>query len=663
MSVIMIDPEKIEDNPYQPRSHYPRKTIDEIAYSIEQIGIIHIPTGRQVDGHYELAEGHLRKRAYIKLKKKNPKKFGEMPLDIREISDRDMAVISLEENLRRQDISPLEQARAVDMYLINFTDVTETALAKTLNMTQGNVSNMRRVLKCPDEVLQKIVDGKINFTMARELLVFQGLNVGFENDYRGGKEVKLPKDEKWLMLQAVRGVGGQYGRAATVDGMKRCIYDVAEGNLKWLDRQQAWYGHERNPLFDTRAAGCLKCPKMIRAFETKSQARHFCTDFECWNKKQEAHKKKQAAEAKKKVQEDIAKRITATELSRAKEGPISQEIIEPEDSTEIGGGILNEDQIEAVVDELEEELGEEDKGLPTFATLDEVCHGCINKKGCERRYRNPVSTPEGTKYVCKDRVTKENYQEVREKAKVAMPASFKNLVKDKAGTRAVVLDLRELRLGSYRDDLKAGHAMLDGSFYERGEGLYGGRQCQLLEAIEDPEECTERCTDGFHYAYDSDKMDGQVHYVCSKPKCLTRKKAAFTRAKNAAGAGKKKAEIKAIKQAVEQTETIDKPRLLLIMLAQLQGSHVSRGYGGDHFDWLAKRLKIEKEGMGESKQTLILKKLPGLSEDELRKLVVEFCLITLCYQGDVKGYRIQTTEELNRMGIGIQVEKMEAETK
>jgi len=236
------------------------------------------------------------------------------------------------------------------------------------------------------------------------------------------------------------------------------------------------------------------------------------------------------------------------------------------------------------------------------------------------------------------------------------------MVKDKAGTRAVVLDLRELRLGTYRDELKAGHAMLDGRIYQQSGGLYGGHYCQLLEAIEDPEECTERCTEGFHYAYDSDKMDGEVHFVCSKPKCLTAKKSAFTRAKNAAGMAKKKAEMKAIRQAVDQTETIDQPRLLLIMEAQLQGSHVSRGYGGDHFDWLAKRLKIEKEGMGESKQNLILKKLPKLSEDELRKLVVEFCLITLCYEGDVKAYKVQTTEKLNRMGIGIQVEKTEVKS-
>lgn len=416
MAVKLIDPEKIEDNPYQPRSHYPTKTIAEIAYSIEQIGIIHIPTGRQVDGHYELAEGHLRKRAYIKLKKKDPKKFGEMPFDVREITDRDMAIIALEENLRRQDITPLEQARAVDMYLINFTDVTETALAKTLNMTQGNISNMRRVLKCPDEVLQKIVDGKINFTMARELLIFQGLNVGFDEEYRGGKSVKVPKDEKWLMLSAVRGVGGQYGRTATVDGIKRCIYDVADRNLKHLEKETSYYGGgDRNPLFDTRAAGCLKCPKMIRAFETKSKASHFCTDSECWDKKQEAHKKKQAAKAKKKMEADIAQRITQTEAHAAVVEEITGETPEvPENPEESTVGIPVLDTAEEVL----EKRGTISQEIPTFATWDEVCKGCIQQKGCDRRGRSIASADEGEGYVCKDRVTKENYQEVREKAKV-----------------------------------------------------------------------------------------------------------------------------------------------------------------------------------------------------------------------------------------------------
>ncbi len=648
MSIIKVDPEKIKDNPYQPRSHYPVKTIAEIAYSIEQIGLIHIPTGRQVDGYYELAEGHLRKRAFIKLKKQNPKNFGEMPLDVRDIADRDMAIIALEENLRRQDITPLDQARAIDMYLVNFVDVTETALAKVLNMTQGNVSNMRRVLKCPDDVLQKIVDGKINFTMARELLVFQGLNVGTSKDYRSGKEVEKPKDEQWLMLEAIRAVGGQYGRPATVEGIKRCIHDVATSNLKHLEKDTSYYsGGSLNPLFDTRAAGCLKCEKMLRAFETKTKAKHYCTDFECWDQKQEAHKKEQEAEARKKMEADIAARIAETEALTAETAEV------PEQTLESMASIPVPDFAEEVA---EETISQE---IPAFGTWEEVCKGCIQQKGCDRTVRNIVSVEEGGGYACKDRVTKENYQAVRKNAQVEMPDSFKELITSKAGTRAMVLDLRELRCGSYRDDLKAGHAMLDGSFYENNQEGYGGRYRPLMEAIEDPEECTERCTDGFHYAFDSDKTDGAVHFVCSRPKCLTKKKAAFTRASNAAGAEKKKAEMKAIKQAVEETVAIDKARLLLIMEAQIEGGHVTHGYGGTSIEWLIKRLKIETAGT-DNKRGMILKKLPELPEEELLKLLVEFCLMMLCYDGDVRGYKVQTTEKLNRMGIGIQIEKKKA---
>ncbi len=646
MSVIKIDPEKVQDNPYQPRSHYPPKTIGEIAYSIEQIGIIHIPTGRQVNDHYELAEGHLRKRAYIKLKKKDPKKFGEMPLDVKQISDRDMAIIALEENLRRQDITPLDQARAVDMYLVNFTDVTETALAKTLNMTQGNVSNMRRVLKCPKEVLQKIVDGKINFTMARELLIFQGINLGKKQHSYGGQGDK-ERDEKWLMLDAVKGVGGQYGPAATVDGIKKAIYGTCRDNMRHLEKGGSYYGSENEPLFDTRAADCLKCPKMVRANETKSTVKHFCSDTACWDKKQEAHKKKMAAQAVKKRDAELSQRLRETE----EKPPAPEDVVDEME--------LKEDPLEdsnAVDEEEQENLAI--AAAPKFATFEDVCKGCIGQKDCQKGGRRSIADadgPEEHQYYCLDRVTKDNYQEIREKAKAVVPDSIKDMVKNNAGTRAEVIDIREIRLNNYGDDMKAGFALLDAHIYD------GWRDSanKVMDRIDDPAECLERCTKGFHYAYDSSKNDADVRYMCSMPSCLSKKKAAFTRSVNAKGQAKKKAELKAIQEAVEQTVTIDKPRLLLIMEAQFEGNHASRGYGTDTpLDWMLKRLKIEAKSQDNiGRRKLVIDKFSTLPEDKLQRLLVEFCLISLCYEGDIKSYKIQTTEKLNRMGVGIQVEK------
>ena len=628
-----------------------------------------------MNGHYELAEGHLRKRAYIKLKKKDPKKYGEMPVDIREITDQDMAIIALEENLRRQDITPLDQARAVDMYLINFTDVTETALAKTLNMTQGNVSNMRRVLKCPKEVLQKIVDGKINFTMARELLIFQDLNLGKNN--RGyGRGAGKEKDAAYLMLEAVRGIGGSYNPAATVDGIKKSIFTVCRDNMQHLEKGGGCYGSSNEPLFDTRAADCLKCPKMVKANETKTQIKHFCSDPACWEKKQNAHKKKMAAQAVKKRDAELKERLQATTAHNAVveettgEKPVPAEA--PENST-VGIPVLDtaeqvladQEEDEEEGDPLEDEADEDEANdkviaaAPKFPTFEDVCKGCVGQKDCEKRGRTTIANgdgPEEHQYYCLDRVTKENYNEIREKAKTGAPESMKAMVKGNAGTRAEVIDIRELRLGTYNVELKAGFALLDAPVYD---GYQRDGAKTILDRIEDSDECLNRCIKGFHFAYDSGDNEAKVRYVCSDPKCLTKKKTAFTRALNAKGQSKKKAEMKAIKEAVEQTVKMDKPRLLLVMETQLQGNHVARGYGGDHFDWLVKRLKIDTKlaDMGESKQSLILKKLPGLDKDELLKLLVEFCLISLCYEGDIKTYKVQTTEKLNRMKVGIQVEK------
>ena len=95
------------------------------------------------------------------------------------------------------------------------------------------------------------------------------------------------------------------------------------------------------------------------------------------------------------------------------------------------------------------------------------------------------------------------------------------------------------------------------------------------------------------------------------------------------------------------------------MEAQFEGNHASRGYGTDTpLDWMLKRLKIEAKSQDNiGRRKLVIDKFSTLPEDKLQRLLVEFCLISLCYEGDIKSYKIQTTEKLNRMGVGIQVEK------
>jgi ParB/RepB/Spo0J family partition protein len=725
MEIINLDPEKVKDNPYQPRKGYSQKKIEEIASSIEQNGLLETPVGRRRNGDVEIAFGHLRKRAFIKLKKRKPKKWPTMPVEIREISDRDMAVFALEENLKRADITPIDLARSVTRYFEVFTEATETELASKLSMTQGNVSNMRRVMRLPDEVLQKIDDGRISFTMARELLIFEGLSgKGKESRYsrKEGGYKDIPKDSKWLMLDAVKsivtpGTEGRYGTyPATVEGMQKAIHDTVKDNFKPLGTG-GLYGAYRSEelLFNVEKAGCKTCGSVIKTHPMKSQACSWCTKPKCWEKKQEAHKEKAAAEAKKKMEEDILRRAAEAEKERQAKTTISQEIpvelqtyriyhrdtnkfwdgqaespqaactkagwpmddcwvrvrtpIVKDPSTESGtrgGGWANVTPREApkdIVDSIPEEEREHarerikqlKKNWPQYP-----CLTCLSVGRCDGTGVYAVSGVGAIEvFACDDHMGKGDVKKIREKATLKVPPELMDLAKEKAGSRAEVLDLNELRIGSY-GDLKQGYVLLDST----------------LNLMDKPLECLETCIKGFHYAFDSrprpswdTERENKVSYVCTDPKCVSQKKAAHTRAVNAAGQAKKKAEVTAIKQALDKTTSLDKIRMKVI-IAGIIHTTSSYSYRDDPSDWFLARLKIDgKEVKGTDYgaaatakvRAAIPQKIDALSEAELAQLLLEFYLVRMMYQGDIKDYKVQTTEALNWLGIGINIEKEKGE--
>jgi len=621
MPIEQIELELINDNPYQSRQTYHRDAINELAASIRTHGLLQVPLARRKDGNVELAVGHLRKRAFLKLAKEDPGAWHKMPLDIRGITDQGMAIFALEENLKRHDITPIEVARAVDSYLTNFTNETETSIATQLNMTQGNISNMRRVLRLPLQVLEKIDQGRINFTMGRELLVFQGLS-----------------DEKDLMLEAIRSLRTEnrpYREPNTVEGIQKCIHNVARSHMRSLQKGQGWSYND--PLFDTKQAGCLKCPQMIRTHPTKSQVAHWCTNKECWDLKQQEHKDKLSAEARAKMTEDVLKKVAVTEVQRQEN--ISQEIIEAEAPSK---AVLTPDQVEEYGETISQEeeqrfLIEQAKRLPA----DWPCHGCLNIKRCDR---TTVYAGEDGKLHCEQRVTKETAGELEQKATVELPEELRHLIEEKAGTRAQVLDLNEVYLSRWQTELKQGYVLLS----------------NILDQIVDPDECLKRCTQGFHYAFDSQRESRQVLYVCTNPKCLARKKSAFTRAKHAGGQTKKRLETAAIRKAVQATTKIDRARMKLIILAQIEGYHTEKYYYRDGTEspeqWLWKKVSPQTQGIDRNRDKLF-QAIDKLGDGEMAKLIVEFMLEALTYKGELENYQIKTTQPLDWMGIGVNAEK------
>lgn len=164
----------IDGNPWQPRLTIDQDYIRELADSIAQVGLLQNLLARRIDGRrYQLAFGHMRLEA-IKLLIKDSKWVPEaiVPLEVRDLSDEDMALVALIENNTRRDITPLETYRAYQKAIAE-TALTVVSLAKQVGMDHSTLSNNLRVLELPSVVLDRVASGEMPLTSAREFLVLQ----------------------------------------------------------------------------------------------------------------------------------------------------------------------------------------------------------------------------------------------------------------------------------------------------------------------------------------------------------------------------------------------------------------------------------------------------------------------------------------------------------
>ncbi len=308
MTIQLIPLEQINENTYNPRSRYEPEKIKELASSIEQNGLLEPPKARLVaKDTYEMAYGGYRFRAFKLLAKKDPEKWGKMPLDVVEISDTAMVIFALEENLKRNNMSILDSARAVARYFEIFPSTREEDLAKKLSMAQGTISNMRRVVTLPKEVLKYVDDETLSFTQARELCMLADI----DSLTKGTTESKL------LMIDAIALVGTE-GIPTTVAGMKKAIHKVVHTTFLTLDK--AAPGNP--PVF--AIADCDKCDKGIKTTDETGKPALHCIDPECWNLKQRTAQRMLAeaeAAAKKKAEAEAAEQKFKAEATADKVTP------------------------------------------------------------------------------------------------------------------------------------------------------------------------------------------------------------------------------------------------------------------------------------------------------------------------------------------------------
>lgn len=163
-SVVMIRTEQIKASRFQPRQQFNPASLDELKASIKRKGIVQPIIVRPIaHGIYELVAGERRWRAAQAIG------IQEVPAIVRTISDKESMEVGLVENLQRDDLNAMEQARAFDRLIKEF-GYTQEDVAETVSKDRATVANFLRLLALSQEIQQGVLDGKISAGHAKAIL-------------------------------------------------------------------------------------------------------------------------------------------------------------------------------------------------------------------------------------------------------------------------------------------------------------------------------------------------------------------------------------------------------------------------------------------------------------------------------------------------------------
>ncbi len=161
--VQSIGIERIQTNPYQPRSEFDSEGLDELAQSISEHGILHPVIVREFEDNYQLIVGERRLRACKLLG------WTSVPAIIKQVTDKASAELALIENLQRRDLHFFEEAEGYYRLLEEF-ELKQEELAKKLGKSQSSIANRLRLLKLSTVERAAISEHSLSARHARALL-------------------------------------------------------------------------------------------------------------------------------------------------------------------------------------------------------------------------------------------------------------------------------------------------------------------------------------------------------------------------------------------------------------------------------------------------------------------------------------------------------------
>lgn len=169
-STVTLKISELQPNRDQPRRDFDEKSLAELADSISQHGILQPLLVRPfLDGGYQIVAGERRFRAA------RMAGLTEVPVVIRDLSDSETMQLALIENLQREDLTPIEEAKGYRQLMDSY-GLKQEEVSRVVGKSRPAIANALRLLSLPDDILQLISEGKLSAGHGRTLLAFKNPN-------------------------------------------------------------------------------------------------------------------------------------------------------------------------------------------------------------------------------------------------------------------------------------------------------------------------------------------------------------------------------------------------------------------------------------------------------------------------------------------------------
>jgi ParB family transcriptional regulator, chromosome partitioning protein len=220
---LQIDIDLIDPSPYQPRTRFAEAGLEELAQSIRSSGIIQPLLVRKIGSRYQLIAGERRWRASQRAQ------LLRVPVVLREVSDEQALELTLVENIQREDLNPIEQARAFDRLMEEF-HLTQDEVASRTGKDRATVANSVRLLSLEEPLLEWIEEGKITAGHGRALLAVDDRNLRNELALKASRGKLTVRMLERMATRRSR-ARGQQTQAETYDPNRQAALDELQKHI------------------------------------------------------------------------------------------------------------------------------------------------------------------------------------------------------------------------------------------------------------------------------------------------------------------------------------------------------------------------------------------------------------------------------------------------